>query len=122
MIALRGLHPDVRAWAEWLHGLADYYGVEAVATSGYRSLDDQRQLRDRYERCVASGRFPSPPDCLYPANKPGDSAHNYGLAWDSTVPSQFQGWWDAVRRWAGFEVLENDRIHAQVPSWRRYVS
>lgn len=122
MIALRGLQPDVRAWAEWLHGLADYYGVQTTATSGYRSLQEQTKLRDRYERCVQEGRFPSPPDCLYPANRPGDSAHNYGLAWDSTTDPAYQGWWDAVRRWAGFNVLENDRIHAEVPNWRQYVA
>ena len=108
---LSGVNEAVRNAAEWALSWADYYGVPVTVSSGYRSLERQRQLRQEWEL----GRS------KYPANKPGDSSHNYGLAWDSTVDPQYQDWWDYVRRLAGFEVLPNDRIHAQVPNWRSYV-
>jgi hypothetical protein len=85
-------------------------------------MSEQRLLRDNYEACIRSGNFGKTRECRYPANRPGDSAHNFGLAWDSTVDPRYQGWWDYVRRALGFEVLENDRIHAQLPNWRRYVA
>lgn len=109
---LSGLHPQVREAAEWALSWADYYGVPVTVTSGLRTLEEQAELRRRYEQ----GRS------AFPANRPGDSSHNYGLAWDSVVPPWAQEWWDYVRRLAGFEVLANDVIHAQVPSWRQYVS
>lgn len=80
----------------------------------------QQELRDKWEACVARGQ-PGPP-CAYPANRPGDSAHNWGLAWDSVIePDDLMDWWVAVRRDFGWEVLENDKIHAQYPNWRALV-
>lgn len=115
---LAGLHPQVREAADWTLQVAEYFGVPVTVTSGYRSWAEQTKLRRNFEQCVATGRYPSGPDCLYPANRPGDSAHNWGLAWDSVVPERYQDQWDAIRRYIGFEVLPNDRIHAQVPDWR----
>ena len=120
-VAFRGLHEALRPAAEWTLAVADYYEVPVTVTSVFRSWEDQTRLRRNYEACLASGEFGKTAQCRYPANRPGDSAHNWGLAWDSTVPERYQSWWDAVRRYAGFEVLENDRIHAQLPSWRSYV-
>lgn len=108
---LAGLHPAVREAAEWALGWAEYYGVPVTVTSGFRSMEKQRELRRAWEQ----GRS------RWPANRPGDSSHNYGLAWDSTVPEWAQSWWTMVREAAGFEVLPNDVIHAQVPRWRDYV-
>lgn len=119
---LRGLDPNVRAAAEWTLDVASYYGVPVTVTSGFRSWEEQAQLRANYEQCLATGRMGQGPDCLYPANRPGDSSHNWGLSWDSTTEPRYQGWWDYVRELAGFEVLPNDRIHAQVPNWRQYVN
>lgn len=119
---LHGLNPAVRAAADWTLAVADYYGVPVQVTSGYRSWEEQARLRRNYERCLQTGRFGKEPGCMFPANRPGDSSHNWGLSFDSTVPPEYQDWWDAVRRYAGFEVLPNDRIHAQVPNWRQYVS
>ena len=118
---LAGLHPEVADRARYALEIADYYDVPVTVTSGHRSWAEQERLRRNYEQCVAEGRFPSRPDCLFPANRPGDSAHNWGLAWDSTVPGWAQSWWTRVREWLGFEVLPNDVIHAQVPNWREYV-
>lgn len=120
-LRLAGLHPDVRAAADWALGWADYYGVPVTVTSGFRSWQAQADLRRNFEQCVAAGRFPSEPGCLFPANMPGDSSHNWGLSWDSTTDPRFLPWWTHVRELAGFEVLPNDVIHAQVPRWRDFV-
>lgn len=118
---LAGLHPDVRRNAEWALGWADFYSVPVTVTSGFRSWAEQQRLRTNFEQCVATGQFGKTPDCRFPANKPGDSSHNFGLSWDSSVPSWAQAWWTHVRQLAGFEVLPNDLVHAQVPSWRQFV-
>ena len=110
MIALRGLDAGLRPYAEWAMDIAHHYGVEPTVTSVYRSWSEQERLRQRF--LAGQSRWP--------ANKPGDSAHNYGWAWDSVVPAQQQQLWDQIRRYVGWEVLENDIIHAQVPGWRKY--
>lgn len=110
-VKLSGLHPDVKRNAEWALGWAEYYGVPVTVTSGFRSWQDQERLYAEY----LAGRS------KFPANKPGDSAHNFGLAWDSWTPEEYRSWWQHVRQLAGFEVLPHDWIHAQVPSWRKYV-
>jgi hypothetical protein len=111
----------VREAAEWALGWADYYGVPVEVVSGFRTRESQAALRRNYEQCLASGRFGQGPDCKYPANRPGFSAHEYGLAWDSTVPAYAQAWWDYVRRSAGFVVLPADLPHAEAPNWRGFV-
>ena len=118
---LAGLHPQVREAAAWTLDVADYYGVPVTVVSGYRSRTEQLRLRRNYEQCLASGRFGKTPDCKYPANRPGFSAHEYGLAFDSTVAPELWDWWKYVREYAGFHVLPNDLPHAEVPSWRDYV-
>lgn len=118
MIGLRGLHVAVRAAAEAAVAAAQVRGLRLRLTSGYRPLAQQAELRDRFEKCVAAGRFPSPPDCLYPANRPGDSAHNFGLAFDSVLEAGDLSDWTAIREAHGFRVPSNDLIHAEVPDWR----
>jgi len=120
-IALRGLHPEVRAGAEFALEVAQHFGIEPRVTSSFRSWADQVVLRRKFERCVAEGRFPSPPDCRFPANRPGDSSHNFGLSFDSVVAPEQQANWNAIRRWVGFRVPSGDLIHAEVPLWRRFV-
>jgi len=90
--------------------IARYYGIDPQVTSVYRSWEEQTKLRARWERGESA----------FPANRPGDSAHNYGWAFDSVVRDSEQPMWDAIRRYVGFEVLPNDIIHAQVPQWRQY--
>lgn len=111
MSLLYQLAPGLSEYALGPVRWAEYYGVPVTVTSVYRSAADQRRLRDAY----LAG------DSRYPAAAPGDSAHQYGLAWDSTVPEQYQAWWDYVRQAYGWQVPSNDRIHAQVPSWRTFV-
>ncbi len=102
--------------------VAHAYGVEPQVTSVYRPWSEQERLYDAYVASLEAGTFGKPGGVKYPANRPGDSAHNFGLAFDSWVPEHQQGTWNAIRRWVGFEVLENDLIHAQLPGWRRYVA
>jgi len=90
--------------------IATYYGLRPYVTSTFRSWQEQTELRAKYER--GESRFP--------ANRPGDSAHNYGWAWDSVVPAVDQDLWNEIRRYVGWEVLNNDIIHAQLPDWRQY--
>lgn len=109
-LLLAGLHPQVQEAAEWAISWADFYDVPVEITSGFRSLQRQAELRRAWE----AGRS------RFPANRPGDSSHNFGFAFDSTVPAWAQAWWTHVRELAGFEVLPNDIIHAQVPNWRDF--
>ncbi len=112
MLALAGMHTELRPYAEYAHELAEHFGLSPYVTSVKRSWEEQRRLRDRYERG----------DSRFPANMPGDSSHQYGLSWDSWVPDADMPLWIAVRRYVGWRVPENDNIHAELPEWRRYVS
>jgi len=117
-IQLRGLHPQVRERAEMTLKWANKFGVRVWVTSGFRSFNEQAALRDRFLRGESA----------FPANRPGDSAHNHGLAFDSVLPAQWRGnplaedWWERVREFYGFNVPSNDSIHAEVPGWRRFVA
>jgi len=121
-LKLAGIHPDVRAAADWALSWAEFYDVPITVTSGIRSWEEQNRLYQRHVKCVQLGLSGTPGDCRFPANPPGDSSHQYGLSFDSATESKYQPWWNEVRRLAGFEVLENDLIHAQVPNWRIYTN
>jgi hypothetical protein len=109
-LRLTGVHPEVRFWAEVALDVADRFDVPVSVTSGFRSLDDQARLRALWEAGLSR----------FPANRPGDSSHNFGLAFDSQVSPQHQALWDRIRQLVGFELLQNDEVHAQVPGWRRF--
>ena len=111
MIQLAGLHPTVRTMAENAIAWANYYGLSPVITSTFRTWAEQKKLCEDWE----AGRS------KWPANRPGDSAHQYGLAFDSWVPEEWFPAWSWLRRYAGFEVLANDKIHGQYPNWRDHV-
>lgn len=120
MIALRGMHAELRPYAEYAHAIANHFGVTARVASVTRSWNAQQRLHERYVAARAAGRFPSP-QVPYPANAPGDSAHQFGLAWDSQVEPQYRQWWKEVRRWVGFRVYDHDAPHAELPDWRAVV-
>ena len=127
MIAFRGLHQQLRPYADAAMQLAQQYKISPTVTSVTRSLELQAKLRANWERCVAEGHYPSSKSygpglsCKWPANRPGDSGHNYGLAWDSWVPPEQMALWTAIRRHIGWDVPEHDQIHAELPNWRQYV-
>lgn len=127
MIELRGLHQSLRPYAEALVRYAESVGCPVTVTSTNRSMAQQQALRSNYELCVARGlqgqhvSLTAGMSCAWPANRPGDSAHNYGLAWDSVVPDEWASWWAELRRLAGWHVPANDVIHAELPGWRAIV-
>lgn len=121
-IGLAGLVPEVRERAELALAWARYYGLDPEVTSTYRTWAEQSRLYGQYQTCLAAGETVSPDNpkaaCHYPANPPGQSAHNYGLAWDSVVEDHEWWTWTYLREAAGFYCPPNDRIHAEVPNWR----
>ena len=102
--------------------IAEHFGVPVTVTSVLRSRTMQQELRRRWEEC---GRPSSCSPCrgrtVCPANRPGDSAHEWGLAWDSDTEARYQAWWTYIRELAGFRVPPGDRVHAEVPYWRSLV-
>lgn len=88
-------------------------GVTPTITSGYRSIEKQAQLY--------ANRASNP----YPVNRPGDSAHEWGLAFDSSFAAKdkarYMPLWTMVREACGFRVPANDEVHAEVENWRNIV-
>lgn len=98
------------------YGLAylDAYGIEAEVTSAGRTSAEQQRLYDLYK----AGRGA-------PANRPGTSAHEYGLAVDIASihgsRHQHQQYVIAVMQWLGFVApYSHEPWHFEVPEWRRY--
>lgn len=127
MIQFRGLHTQLRPYADYAVKLANQYGLHPQITSVLRDMQLQAKLRKNYETCLARGEFPSDKSygpnlsCRWPANRPGDSGHNYGLAWDSWVPEDEMPLWVQIREYVGWRVAPNDVIHAELPNWRSYL-
>lgn len=120
MLKLAGLDPRVEPYAAAAIAWANQYGVRVTITSVKRTRAEQQSLYNSYVQCLAKGPVGpgrSEPQCRYPANPPGKSLHEYGLAWDSVVPPEYQDWWDAVRKAYGWRIPANDRIHAEWQSW-----
>ena len=72
MADLNTLHPQLIPWAKWLRDVGKYYDGRLVVTSAFRSMRKQQELYCKWR----SGKSP------YPAAPPGQSMHNYGLAFD----------------------------------------
>jgi len=111
VFSLRGLEPDVRNLAECAFNVAHTYGLTPVVTSVWRSWAEQTVLRNKWEAGLSE----------FPANKPGESAHEHGLAFDSWVPDKEMGLWVSIRRGVGLRVPDGDLIHAERPEWRSTV-
>lgn len=112
MIQLAGLWAPLRPYAEYTLEIAHANGIDPIITSTYRPWAEQQRLYDEYKRGERS----------LPANPPGQSAHNYGLAWDSYVPPDQQDLWDRIRSYVGWKLYPNDPVHAELPDWRGYIS
>ena len=119
MIALRGLHNALRPWAQYAIDLARWYGIPVTVTSVNRTWSQQAALYARYRAALDSGSFPSA-SVRYPANPPGQSAHQYGMAWDSVVSPRDQPDWNSIRAEIGWLVPSNDSIHAELSGWQNY--
>jgi LAS superfamily LD-carboxypeptidase LdcB len=123
-IQLAGLDPLVRAYAEDLLRDGRRLGLHITITSVRRTWAFQEELYNHWLQCVRTGKAYDPDPalkCRYPANAPGDSAHQYGLAFDSVVEEGEWDLWNQVRAWHGWRVPEEDRVHSELPDWRSYV-
>ncbi len=122
MISLAGLDPRVRPAVSAALAWAKHYGLHVTVTSAKRERSKQAALYRQYLACKARHERIDPsnpnPACRYPANPPGDSAHEYGMAFDSAVPAGEWGAWTDLRRALGWRVPDNDRVHAEVQDWR----
>jgi len=110
-ISLRGLEPWVRGPAEFALEIARVNQIPVTVTSTRRTFGEQQRLRSRWEKGLSQ----------FPANRPGESSHNFGLAFDSWVAESDRQAWQAIREWVGFRVPANDWIHGEVPGWREFV-
>jgi len=72
MATLNDLHPQLVPWARWIYALGKSYDARLVVTSGKRSTAKQQRLYDKWRRG----------ESRIPANRPGTSLHEYGLAFD----------------------------------------
>ncbi len=117
-ISLRGLEPEVRRRAQLTLDWASRFGISPIVISGYRTFAEQERLYRRYLAGLSA----------FPANPPGNSAHEFRMAFDSVLPPAIRAlpgatdWWVAVRQFYGFRVPRNDHPHAAVPDWRSFVS
>ena len=98
--------PSAEYCVEW----AESQGVRVTVTSVKRTRARQAALYRRYLQ--GKSQFPAAP--------PGESAHEWGMAWDSVVDEHLISWWKQVRRILGWRVPDSDWIHAVVPEWRLY--
>lgn len=112
MIGLTGLDERLRQHAEQTFSYARSIGLHPVPTSSRRTEQEQRRLYDTYIRGKAK----------YPAAPPGQSAHQWGVAFDSVVPASELAAWTAVRRAFGWLAPDTDTVHAEWPGWQSYVS
>jgi len=72
MADLKQLHPQLVPWARWIYALGKSYDGRLVVTSAKRSSAKQARLYEKWR----TGRS------KIPANRPGTSLHEYGLAFD----------------------------------------
>ena len=90
----------------------DAHGISTRVTSGKRSYRRQKELHELY----LAGRGA-------PANRPGTSAHEFGMAADITPDRNsdyvhLHGVW----RWLGLAVpYPREPWHVEVPNWKRYL-
>lgn len=112
MLSLRGLERTTRERAERAFREARHIGLSPIVTSVNRTCEEQARLYKRF----LEGRSD------WPAARPGESAHQYGLAFDSWIDGdERMDAWTSIRRLSGLEVLSHDIIHAQWPNWRECV-
>jgi len=119
---IRNLLPGVAQHAAQTLAIAAAQGIKVTVTSVTRTRAEQSALRKAYEAALQDGTFGTPGGLQYPANKPGDSAHEYGFAFDSVTddPAQMEDW-VKLRKALGWRVPNYDRVHAELPRWREWL-
>jgi len=110
MADLNTLDPRLIPWAKWILAVGKYYDGRLVVTSAKRTPAKQFELRQRW----LSGKS------KIPANRPGTSLHEFGLAFDlarigvdplaDPLLNWLGGVWESVGgRWGGIR----DPVHFQ---------
>lgn len=110
MADLNSLDWRLVPYAKWIHSVGTFNDGRLVVTSAKRSSDKQSQLWQAYNRGESQ----------IPANRPGTSLHEYGLAFDmarigkNPLTDPLLAWlgalWEHVGgRWGG----ERDPVHFQ---------
>ena len=112
MISFAGFDPRLRAHAEATVLYAERLGIKPNIISVRRNYGEQAKLYANYKSGLSR----------WPAEPPGQSAHQYGVAFDSTVKPEHQEAWNAIRRGFGWFVPEQDIPHAAFPNWRAYLA
>lgn len=111
MANLNTLQPGLVPWARWILAAGRVYNGKLVVTSARRSSAKQAKLRQRWERGLSK----------IPANRPGTSLHEFGLAFDLATMGvdpfaddllPWLGyWWEYYGgRWGG----ARDPVHFQI--------
>jgi len=111
MADLRTLHPGLVPWARWIYAVGKAESGKLVVTSARRSTAKQAELHLRYLQGLSE----------IPANRPGTSLHEFGLAFDlaqmgvnpfeDALLPWLGHWWEHYGgRWGG--VL--DPVHFQI--------
>lgn len=107
-----GLEPWLVPYAEEAFRRAAKLNIRPRLTSSRRSWGEQEELYANYQRGLSR----------FPANPPGESPHQYGVAWDSVVTPAEQPLWDQIRASLGWKLYANDPVHAEWGPWRSYRS
>ena len=108
VLGFAGMDARIRAHAERTVQAALDEGIRVNVISVRRQYADQMKLWQDY----LAGRS------RWPANPPGDSAHEYGVAFDATVPEGDYPRWFAIRKAYGWATFAGDPPHAEYPNWR----
>ena len=110
MADLRTLDARLSPWAKELFRIGKYYDGRLVVTSARRSRAKQAALRSAWERGESK----------IPANRPGTSLHEYGLAFDMArlgkdpLADPLLAWLGAVwEHWGGRHGGVRDPVHFQ---------
>ncbi len=110
MASLNTLDPRLVPYARYLHSVGKYYDGRLVVTSARRSSAKQAELRRKWE----SG------ESQIPANRPGTSLHEHGLAFDMArlgvdpLRDPLLNWLGAVwESWGGRHGGTRDPVHFQ---------
>lgn len=111
MLGFAGMDYRLRKHAEATVAYAEALGLKVNIISVRRNEAEQRKLFENWKAGINK----------WPAEPPGHSAHQYGVAFDATVPPSQQAEWDRVRRGFGWRIYANDPPHAEYPDWVKVV-